>query len=237
MTPLGFAVVFGAGVASFASPCVLPLVPAYLGMVSDRTTGDTARAGLVSGTLWFCAGLAAVLVILGSAFAQAGSSLSGLVDPLRIVGGVLVVVFGLTKLGVGGRLTQRLGARSRPGLLLPGVGGPFRPFVLGVAFATAWSPCVGPVLGAVLLTAADGRTALQGAALLGVYALGLSLPFVGGALAVESVPGGLARLRRAMRPLERVVGVALVVLGLLLAFDVFGDVLSRAAGPVNQLVG
>ena len=136
-----------------------------------------------------------------------------------------------------GRPHRAPGHAEPSGFVLPGVGGPFRPFVLGVAFATAWSPCVGPILGAVLLTVADGRTALPGAALLGVYALGLSLPFVGGTLAVEAMPEGLARLRRMMRPLERVVGVGLVVLGLLLAFDVFGDVCRVFAGPVGQLLG
>ena len=222
---VGLAIVasFGAGVASFASPCVLPLVPAYVGMISDRATDEQPR--LVSGAAWFCLGLALVFVPIGVGAAAAGGAIRQLVGPLQLFGGIALVLFGLAKLGL---LPRGRAVVPRPRLRLPAAGHPLRPLIIGVVFGTTWTPCVGPILGSVLVgTAASGGTA-RGAALLGIYAAGIGAPFLAAALALASSPAALDRLRGAVMPLQRVVGVALAMLGLLLATGWYNSVPSLA---------
>ena len=179
---------FGAGVASFLAPCVVPLVPAYLGLVVGESgdAGDPAQA--VPATLVFVFGFAAVFAALGVAAGSLGSSLRDVQDWVQRVGGVLIVVMGLALLGV---LRGRLWREHRFVHRLPRAG-PLRPFVLGVAFGAAWSPCVGPLLSAALLVAADRADPWRGAALLLAYALGIGVPFVLASLGLASSPG-LAR--------------------------------------------
>ncbi len=217
---------FGAGVASFLAPCLVPLVPAYLGLIVGETTDarDTARA--VPATLVFVLGFALVFATLGVAAGYVGSSLRGVQDVLQRVGGVIVVVLGLVLLGaVRGRLVQERRLVKR----LPAIGGPARPFVLGVAFGAAWSPCVGPLLGAALVVAAHGAQPVRGGVLLLAYAAGIGVPFLLASLGLAASPGAAARLRRAGPVLERVGGSLLVVLGVLLATGTYAHLTSYLA--------
>lgn len=217
---------FGAGIASFLAPCVVPLVPAYLGMMVGETTGvprSVVRAGLT-----FVAGFASVFVALGALAGRLGSGLTSAQTWLERAGGILVVGFGLVLLGVlrGGVFAERR--------LISGVaagGNVARPLVMGVAFGAAWTPCVGPLLGAALVLAARSAQPLHGASLLLAYALGIGVPFVAGSLAVASSPSLLARMRRMSSRVERIAGVALVLLGLLLASGTY----ARLVGPVARL--
>jgi cytochrome c-type biogenesis protein len=216
---------FGAGVASFLAPCVVPLVPAYLGLVvgESANAGDTAKA--VPATLVFIVGFASVYASLGTAAGYVGSSLSNVEDWVQRVGGVLVFVMGLTLLGVlkGGVFRERRLVQRLPRA------GPLRPFVLGVAFGAAWSPCVGPLLGAALVVAAHSGEPARGAALLLAYSLGIGVPFLLASLGLASSPRLAAWLRGVGPRLEKVAGALLVVLGLLLVSGAYGHLTSYLA--------
>jgi cytochrome c-type biogenesis protein len=217
---------FGAGVASFLAPCLVPLVPAYLGMIVGESgdSGDTAAA--VPATIIFIAGFAAVFAALGVAAGSIGSSLSSVQDVLQRVGGVIVVVMGLILLGVvRGRLVRERRVINR----LPNVGGSARPLVLGVAFGAAWSPCVGPLLGAALVVAAHGGQPVRGGLLLLAYAAGIGVPFLLASLGLAASPGIAARVRSIGPALERIGGVLLVVLGVLLATGTYAHLTSYLA--------
>jgi cytochrome c-type biogenesis protein len=184
---------FGAGVASFLAPCIVPLVPAYLGLVVGESVEarDTAKA--VPATLVFILGFAAVFSGLGVAAGKLGSSLSTLQDTLERVGGVIVLVLGLVLLGLlRGRWLQERRLVHR----LPKRGGRLRPLALGVAFGAAWTPCVGPLLGAALVIAAHSADPTRGGLLLLAYAAGIGVPFLMASLGIASSPGVSARLRQ-----------------------------------------
>jgi cytochrome c-type biogenesis protein len=217
---------FGAGVASFLAPCVVPLVPAYLGLVVGEAgdAGDTAK--VVPATAVFVVGFAVVYAALGVAAGGIGSSLDGVQTWVERVGGVLVVLMGFVLLGVvRGRLAT---AEVRPVTRLPG-GGVLRPFVLGVGFGAAWSPCVGPLLGAAITVAATRGDPWGGGVLLLAYALGIGVPFLAASLGLAASPGLAARLRRVAPTVERVGGVLLVVLGVLLATGLYDHLTSYLA--------
>jgi cytochrome c-type biogenesis protein len=205
---------FGAGIASFLAPCVIPLVPAYLGMITGEAADHRDPGHAVASTLLFVAGFATVFAALGVAAGLAGSSLSSVQTGLERVGGVLIILFGLALLGV----VRGPFARERRLITeLPQAGGRLRPVVVGVAFGAAWSPCVGPLLGAALVAAARTGDPVEGATLLFAYACGIGVPFVAASLGLAAAPGAMARLQRAGPVLERVAGVLLVILGVLLA--------------------
>jgi cytochrome c-type biogenesis protein len=221
-----YVALFGAGVASFLAPCLVPLVPAYLGMIVGESgdSGDTAAA--VPATLIFIAGFAAVFAGLGVAAGLIGSSLSSVQEALQRIGGVIVIVLGLVLLGaVRGRIVQERRLITR----LPNVGGSARPLVLGVAFGAAWSPCVGPLLGAALVVAAHGGEPVRGGLLLLAYAAGIGVPFLLASLGLAASPGLSARVRRIGPALERIGGVLLVVLGVLLATGAYAHFTSYLA--------
>ncbi len=221
-----YVALFGAGVASFLAPCLVPLVPAYLGMIVGESgdSGDTAAA--VPATLIFIAGFAAVFAGLGVAAGLIGSSLSSVQDALQRIGGVIVIVLGLVLLGaVRGRIVQERRLITR----LPNVGGSARPLVLGVAFGAAWSPCVGPLLGAALVVAAHGGEPVRGGLLLLAYAAGIGVPFLLASLGLAASPGISARVRRIGPALERIGGALLVVLGVLLATGAYAHFTSYLA--------
>jgi cytochrome c-type biogenesis protein len=216
---------FGAGVASFLAPCIVPLVPAYLGLVVGESVAARDPAKAVPATLVFIAGFALVFAGLGTAAGQLGSSLSSLQDALERVGGVIVVVLGLVLLGVGRGWFRERRLITR----LPKRGGPIRPLVLGIAFGAAWSPCVGPLLGAALFIAARSADPARGALLLVAYAGGIGVPFLLASLGLASSPGLAERLRRVGPALERVSGGLLVALGVLLATGTYAHLTSYLA--------
>jgi len=221
-----YVALFGAGVASFLAPCVVPLVPAYLGIVVGETADAHDPAKAVTATVIFIAGFAAVFASFGVLAGLVGRSLSPIEKSVQRVGGVLIVVFGLALLGViGGPL-----ARERRAIkALPSLHGPARPFVVGVAFGAAWSPCVGPLLGAALVVAAHSGRPVQGGLLLVSYALGIGVPFLVASLGLASSPRLSDWMRRTGRRMERVAGALLVVLGLLLATGLYARLTSYLA--------
>jgi len=217
---------FGAGVASFLAPCIVPLLPAYLGIIAGEAADARDPARAVPATLVFVLGFALVFAGLGAAAGLVGSSLHDVQYWVQRVGGVIVVIMGLALLGVvRGRWLRERRLVHR----LPTVTGPLRPFIVGVAFGAAWSPCVGPLLAAALTVAAHDGQAGRGALLLLAYAFGIGVPFLLAALGLASFPSMADRLRRAGVIIERVAGVLLVVLGILLATGTYGHLTSYLA--------
>jgi len=213
---------FLAGVISFLSPCVLPMVPAYLAFISGVSIEELTAEGadrrriawrVTTRSLAFVAGLTVVLVALGATATALGSLLGAYQALLAKIAGGVIILFGLHLAGVL-RITalyreRRVQVKRR----LPGLLGAF---VAGLAFAFGWSPCVGPVLGAVLALAAAQEALAQGMALLLVYSLGLGIPLLLAALATNAVLGAFDRVKRAFRAVEIIGGVLLVAIGVAL---------------------
>lgn len=209
-----------AGLLSFASPCTLPLVPAYVSYISgvsaDRIQGEmpsVARRQVVLNAVSFVLGLAVVFTLLGATASALGHFLQVNQDWLARIAGVLIIVFGLQMLGV-----FRIGFLERELRLdfvrrrAPGYAGSV---IMGAAFGAGWSPCVGPFLGAVLTMAAQTQSLGAGVLLLFVYALGLGVPFVLAGLAIGSLSGVLRRLRPYSAKISAVSGVLVVAMGVL----------------------
>ena len=206
------AVAFSAGLLSFATPCVLPLVPAYLSAIGARST-DPRRALLAS--LPFVLGFSLVFVALGASAGLAGGALTDHRLQLVKLSGIVIVAMGLVMVGL-----IRLPALDRS--FAPGLG-PARAsgssVLLGGAFGLAWTPCIGPVLGSILTLAATGATAARGAALLAAYAAGLAVPFMVAGVALGKVMSGARRVRDHYNIVRTVSGAVLIAAGLLVFFD------------------
>ena len=217
MTP-SLGVAFAAGVLSFLSPCVLPLVPTYLAYVGG--SGAACRALLVRNALLFVLGFSLVFIAMGASASALGSLLREHRSWLMVAGGVLVIGFGLVMLGVIRlpllyRDTRRpVGADANPQT-------PWGALALGSAFAFAWTPCIGPVLGGILTIAGASGTLSTGVGLLAVYSLGLAVPFMLAALALDPFLRVSRGLRRYLPWVERAAGVLLVVVGIMMITGTF----------------
>src|SRR5688572_28557453 len=196
-------------------------------------TGDGSPS--VRATALFVLGFAVVFALLGAAAGLRGGSLSGLQSVVQRVGGVLVVVMGLALLGV---VRGPLAAEHRLMRGVPRVAGPLRPFVVGIVFGAAWTPCVGPLLGAALTIAAASGQAVRGSLLLVAYAVGIGVPFMLASLGLASSRTARKRLARVGPVIQRVGGVLLVVLGVLLltaAYQHLTSYLARFTPSVGGL--
>jgi cytochrome c-type biogenesis protein len=210
-----------AGLVSFVSPCVLPLVPGYLGYVTGLTGVDLQnqkRGRMLAGIGLFVLGFSAIFVLLGGAFGQLGALLTGAQNAwITQLLGVLVIIMGVVFLGGFSWLQQDVKIRARPPAGLWGAP------LLGVTFGLGWAPCIGPTFSAVqLLSLSGGSSAAKGAFLAFVYSLGLGVPFLLIALAVRRGVGVLSFFRRNRLAIQRTGGGILIVLGLLMASGVWG---------------
>lgn len=212
---------FLAGLLSFVSPCVLPIVPGYLSFISGINVAQlrdaesprqlARRVALTS--VAFVLGFSTVFVALGAAATYVGYLLQQYKRTLGIVGGVVIIVLGLHTAGVLPikwlLYEKKAEVKSKP-LGLIGA------YVVGLAFAFGWTPCIGPILGAILLYASQQETVGQGVLLLSAYSAGLGIPFILSGLAINGFFAAFSRLRRHMRAIECVAGALLVGVGLLL---------------------
>lgn len=220
---ISFGLAFLAGIASFLSPCVFALVPAYVGYLGGRAAGGEADAEnrLLTFThgLAFVLGFSAVFVLLG----VAASALGGLLYDLRVwlarLGGLIIIVFGLHMTGV--FRIPLLEYDTRVQSLPDPKFGYLSSALMGVFFSAGWSPCVGPVLGAILTFAMNGGSVLYGASLLSAYSAGLAIPFLLAALGIGWVTTILRKYGKVMRWVEIAMGILLVIVGAMLMFGVF----------------
>jgi len=217
---VSFALAFTAGLLSFLSPCVLPLIPSYVGFLTGLSAEElqVQRGTALAHAVWFVAGFSAVFMALGATASVLGGFMLRYHVWIGRVGGVLVLAFGLYLLGVARPaflMRERRVHLARKPLGYAGSA------VVGVAFGAAWTPCIGPILGAILTLAAEAASVAQGTALLGAYALGLAVPFMLTAVALDRFLVWFQRFRPYLVWVERVAGALLILLGLLLVTDRF----------------
>ncbi len=275
--PLGLLVAFGAGMLSFLSPCVLPLVPAYLSMVSGLSAAEIAelrpapvpaavgggpaparaadpdgpgtsgrpeadtlvhrRARLFRGILAFIAGFTVVFTVLGASASAIGRLFLTHQRLLETISGLLIVAFGALLVVMAAGVTLPSGLLGERRLRIrPSALGAWAPPVMGMAFAFAWTPCIGPVLGSVLaLAAGTGGSAVGGVALLLAYSLGIGVPFLLTGLAFGRLTDVLARVRNRLRVVDLVGGAVLMAFGLLLLTGHVGTVSGYIADWLRDL--
>jgi cytochrome c-type biogenesis protein len=221
MEQVTLAAAFVAGLLSFVSPCVLPLVPGYLSFVSglsldelrDAQARGAHRRQVVLASVAFVLGFSVVFVALGASASAIGQFLLARLNVLGKIAGLIVILFGLHTMGV-----FRIGwlyaeKRVQPAQKPAGLLGAF---VVGVAFAFGWTPCIGPILAGILAIAGAQETVREGVQLLAVYSAGLGLPFLATALAVDRFFAAVARVRRFYHAIEISAGVLLVTIGVLI---------------------
>lgn len=205
-----------AGMISFSSPCCLPLIPGYLSYMSALPVSDLgsreARGVTVRAAVLFVAGFTVVFTALGASAGLVGSLLIRNLPAITRVSGILIIGLGLAMLGI---VRVPLLYRERRFDLARIPTGPRAAFFMGMAFAFGWAPCIGPVLAAVLATAAATETAAWGAVLLALYSIGLGIPFIAIALGFQRARGSLRWLQRHGREIEAAGGVMLVAVGVL----------------------
>jgi cytochrome c-type biogenesis protein len=212
-----FAALF-AGLLSFLSPCVLPLVPPYLVYLAgtslerfaDAEPEPRVRWETVGAACLFVAGFSTVFVALGASASAFGSLIRIYADKLAIVAGIVIIVMGLHFLG----LTRLALLYREKRMTVPKPVGLWGAYVMGLAFAFGWTPCIGPILAVILAIAASEATVAKGAGLLAVYSLGLGIPFLVAAFAVEPFAKFLARFRGYLPMVEKTMGALLVLTGI-----------------------
>lgn len=222
---------FVAGLLMFLAPCTLPLVPAYLGFISgvsidelkDEEKRKKLRSRIFLNGLFFVLGFSLVFILLGGAFGLVGSLFSQYRAVLSRIGGVLVIFFGLYFLNVFKlpvfQFLKKDYHFSVTGSLKPGQ--PLSSLLFGMTFAFGWSPCIGPVLGTVLLLASTSATAFSGAFLLFIFSLGFSLPFLALAIGIGHATQYLKPLQKHLGKFSTIAGLFLILIGVLLLTDRF----------------
>jgi len=233
---LNVATAFLAGLVSFISPCVLPLVPSYLSFLTGTSLEDlkaesssAAKARVLLHALAFIAGFTVVFVAIGLSASAIGGVFQNNKRLVEIAGGTIIVVLGLNMMGVlkipALMMDKRVHLQGRkPSYWVS--------FLVGLGFAAGWSPCIGPILSGIILLAASQRTLAEATFLLFVYSMGLAIPFLITAAAITQSLGALNRIKRYLPVIEATSGVILVATGLVVATDTF----TRVAGFFYQYV-
>jgi cytochrome c-type biogenesis protein len=219
---MGFAIALTAGLLSFLSPCVLPLVPSYLSFVTGMTLDDIQdpadRTHVLVHSLLFVSGFSLIFIVMGATASFIGVFFLVYRDWIARIGGLIIIVLGLHLLGVL-RIAplmreMRVHLSDKPAGYLGTIG-------VGAAFGAGWTPCIGPVLGGILTLAGTRETVWSGVGLLSVYSLGLAIPFLLAALALDRFLATFKRFRAWIPWMERAAGAMLVLLGLMLVSGTF----------------
>ncbi|RJP43785.1 MAG: cytochrome c biogenesis protein CcdA [Desulfobacteraceae bacterium] len=222
---VSFSAAFIAGLLSFLSPCILPLIPAYFsfitGLSMDELLGDSTaavRKKVLISTVVFVCGFSAIFILLGASATLLGQQLDLYRDHIRIIGGHVIVLFGLHLMGwiqiPALNMDRRFHMTQKP-LRLMGV------FLVGMAFGAGWSPCVGPMLGSILVIASTQESIWNGIALLAVYSAGLAIPFILLSLFINLMLEFFHRAKRIVVHVHRLAGALLIVVGFFLLTDGF----------------
>jgi len=217
---ISFLMAFSAGVLSFISPCVLPLVPAYLAYMSGislKGSGDIRNITFANSAS-FILGFSIIFVMLGATATILGSALYGYRDLIRQAGGVIVIVLGVYITGILKLpfldMERKLQIKHKPAGLIGS-------FLVGVTFAVGWTPCVGPILASILLMASTAKSVYLGIMLLIFYSLGLGVPFLLSSLAINSFLVYFERVKKYLWLINYISGIFLIIIGVLLFTDYF----------------
>jgi len=221
MKDISYSISFLAGVISFLSPCVLPLLPSYASFITgisfEDLTGRTDRARIrfltLTNSLAFIFGFSTVFIALGASSSVIGRFLFDYQDIIRIAGGIVIIIFGLfvagfVKIGLFSR-EKKFHIGGRPS-------GYIGAFVIGMTFAAGWTPCIGPILGSILMYAGTKGSALFGIKLLAVYSLGLAIPFLISSLAINTFLSYSKKIQRYMRVIMIISGLLMIIFGIIL---------------------
>lgn len=212
------------GVISFASPCILPLIPSYVSYITgisyDELASRESRKKNMQITLLhslvFVAGFSIIFVLLGATASLAGSILSQYLDVIRVVGGVLIIIMGVFVMDVINipflQREAKLHLKTRPA-------GYIGTLVVGMVFGAGWTPCTGPFLGSVLALAMTSETLGSGMTLLMLYSLGLGIPFILSAIAISAFLSSFSRLKKHFKAIKIISGIILIIMGVLLLLD------------------
>ena len=224
-THVSIGIAFLAGLVSFISPCVLPLVPAYLSFLTgssieelQSSLGTPARVRVIAHAVAFIIGFTIVFVLLGASASALGATLKANRHVIAQVGGVIIILLGLQMIGI---FRLKFLAMDKRLHLQPANRSFFMSGVVGIAFAAGWSPCIGPILAAILAIASQSGGVAQGAWLLFVYSMGLALPFMALALAFGAVLPALNRIKRFLPAIEVAAGMFMILVGIVLVNDWF----------------
>lgn len=217
LSGISIASAFLAGIISFLSPCVLPLVPGYVSYVAGRSAVtpsgsemQVTRAGTLGLSLCFVLGFSTVFVIFGASATALGQMLLRYRFEVNVIGGAIVILFGLFMLGA--LRSSWMMREARFHLDIPG-GRAVSAYVLGLAFAFGWTPCIGPILGAILTVSAASATVSDGVALLAIYSLGLGVPFLAAALFTDALSSRIKAIGRFGRLLRSLAGAIMILMG------------------------
>lgn len=219
----GMAIVFLAGAVSFLSPCVLPLVPGYVSYIAGQT-GSVAALPVkqrfpflaVGLSIVFVLGFSTVFIILGASATALGQMMLSYRYEMNIVGGSIIIIFGLFMLGLARVDFMQRDLRFH--ISIPG-GRPVAAYVLGLAFAFGWTPCIGPILGAILTTTAASATVSEGTVLLAIYSAGLGVPFLLAAAFTDRLTRRIRSVGRFGRRMHQVAGIIMIVMGIAMITD------------------
>ena len=213
-----------AGLLSFFSPCILPLIPAYFtfitGLSLDELTDDTGkiRQKVILATLAYVCGFSTVFILLGASASFMGGIIARYSWVIRYLGGGIILMFGCHLLGLinikGLHFERRIHLNEKP-MHVMGT------FVIGMAFGAGWSPCIGPMLGSILIVAGSQETVMQGIVLLSIYSAGLALPFLLISFFINRIIGIMRRATKVLGYVNKVAGVLLIIMGILLITDKF----------------
>jgi cytochrome c-type biogenesis protein len=228
-TTLGIAIAFTAGLLSFLSPCVLPLIPSYVTFITGLSLEDVQRArrtALVH-SLLFILGFSSIFLALGATATVLGRTLLSQREWISRVGGALIIVFGLYTMGA---FNIAAFSRERRFHLANKPVGYLGSVLVGIAFGAGWTPCIGPILGSILIFTSTSSDLGRGMGLLSAYSLGLAIPFLGASLMIERFLAIFARFRRQMVWVTRAAGLLLIAVGLLLLTDYFTILASYLQG-------
>ena len=207
-------IAFGAGLISFLSPCVLPLIPGYVSFVSGKSLNDILENGKISisSLILFCLGFSTVFILFGATASIIGQIFLQNSEILRITAGLVIIIFSLQLLGIINisflNFEKRYDSKTSKNI--------FFPFVIGLAFGFGWTPCIGPILGSILALAAMEETLLKAVTLLCFYSLGLSIPFVLSGYLIQRFLAFSKNIRKNINIISKVGGIILLITGLLI---------------------
>lgn len=227
MNNISFVIAFSAGLLSFLSPCVLPLVPAYISYLTGETVEELKAEKSKLTTLYkaigFSIGFSIIFIAMGASATSLGKLIFKHRAAFRMVGGILIILFGIHMTGL---LKIKLLYMERRLLSFKIGKGAFSSVLIGMAFATGWTPCAGPILASILIYAGSMDTLATGTLLLTVYSLGLAVPFILTALAIESFSNHLRSITKHMRGVSFVSGILMIIMGIMIVTNTLG-ILSR----------
>ncbi len=223
MNEIGITTAFIGGMLSFFSPCILPLLPVYIslftGLSSTEISKGSSRLRILFHTLMFVFGFSTVYLAMGAGSSIIGSIFFDYQDIWRIIGGLILILFGILLIGLirSGILMREF----RLNIKVQRMGTPVGAYLVGIGFAAGWSPCIGPILGSILVYSSISGNVLEGMKMLGAYSLGIAIPFIISSMLIDTAMRYVRKYMKLFRWINYILGMVLIILGLLMLLGLF----------------